>query len=175
MNLENNDDIKNVVCKKGWNNFTSTDFGYSPPLSLPVPVYVQCSRQVESKTGLDYTEFNAATPDTSCRAVNGETLIRSPNFSINFRQWPPPSGNTISTTNPPHGRILQKYCTRITTPQILNDISMFQSGLWIRIRIQWLCGSGSVLGIRICIGNPDPGARKWRNFSGKMHILVIFI
>jgi hypothetical protein len=33
-----------------------------------------------------------------------------------------------------------------------------------------LCGSGSVLGIRI----PDPGARKLRNFSGKMHFLVIF-
>jgi hypothetical protein len=38
------------------------------------------------------------------------------------------------------------------------------------IRIQRLFGSGSVLGIRI----PDPGARKWRNFSGKMHFLVIF-
>jgi hypothetical protein len=36
--------------------------------------------------------------------------------------------------------------------------------LWIRIRI------------RIHIGNPDPdsGARKLRNFSGKMHFLVIF-
>jgi hypothetical protein len=31
-------------------------------------------------------------------------------------------------------------------------------GLWIRIRI----------------GNPDPGARKFRNFSGKMHFLVTF-
>jgi hypothetical protein len=38
------------------------------------------------------------------------------------------------------------------------------------IRIQRLCGSGSVLGIRI----PDPGVRKLRNFSGKMHFLVIF-
>jgi hypothetical protein len=37
------------------------------------------------------------------------------------------------------------------------------------IRIQWLCGSGSVLGIRI--PDPDPGAR---NLSGKMHFLVIF-
>jgi hypothetical protein len=33
------------------------------------------------------------------------------------------------------------------------------------IRIQWLCGSGSILGIRI--PDPDPGARKLRNFSGK--------
>jgi hypothetical protein len=24
------------------------------------------------------------------------------------------------------------------------------------------------------IGNPDPGTRKLRNFSGKMHFLVIF-
>jgi hypothetical protein len=38
------------------------------------------------------------------------------------------------------------------------------------IRIQRLCGSGSVWGIRI----PDPGARKLRNFIGKMHFLVIF-
>jgi hypothetical protein len=38
------------------------------------------------------------------------------------------------------------------------------------IRIQRLCGSGSVLGIRI----PDPGARKLRNISVKMHFLVIF-
>jgi hypothetical protein len=32
------------------------------------------------------------------------------------------------------------------------------------------------LWIRIRIGNPDPdpGARKLRNFSGKMHFLVIF-
>jgi hypothetical protein len=41
---------------------------------------------------------------------------------------------------------------------------------WIRIqRLVW---------IRIRIGNPDPdpdpGARKLRNFSGKMHFLVIF-
>jgi hypothetical protein len=28
------------------------------------------------------------------------------------------------------------------------------------------------LWIRIRIGNPDPGARKLRNFSGKMHFLV---
>jgi hypothetical protein len=44
------------------------------------------------------------------------------------------------------------------------------------------CGSGSgldpvlmTLWIRIRIGNPepDPGAKKWRNFSGKMHFLVI--
>jgi hypothetical protein len=46
------------------------------------------------------------------------------------------------------------------------------------------CGSGSGLDpdsealwirIRIRIGNPDPdpGARKLRNFSGKMHFLVI--
>jgi hypothetical protein len=40
------------------------------------------------------------------------------------------------------------------------------------IRIQRLCGSGSVLGIRI--PDPDPGAGKLRNFSGKMHFLVIF-
>jgi hypothetical protein len=39
------------------------------------------------------------------------------------------------------------------------------------IRIQWLCGSGSVLGIRI--PDTDPGARKLRKFSGKMHFLVI--
>jgi hypothetical protein len=46
------------------------------------------------------------------------------------------------------------------------------------------CGSGSgldpdsvTLWIRIRIGNPDPdpGARKFRNFSGKMHFLVIFL
>jgi hypothetical protein len=44
------------------------------------------------------------------------------------------------------------------------------------------CGSGSALDpdsetswIRIRIGNqdPDPGARKLRNFSGKMYFLVI--
>jgi hypothetical protein len=39
-------------------------------------------------------------------------------------------------------------------------------------RIQRICGYGSVLGIRI--PDPDPGARKLRNFSGKMHFLVIF-
>jgi hypothetical protein len=38
------------------------------------------------------------------------------------------------------------------------------------IRIQRLCGSRSVLGIRI----PDPGARKLRNISVKIHFLVIF-
>jgi hypothetical protein len=46
------------------------------------------------------------------------------------------------------------------------------------------CGSGSgsgldpdsaTLWIRIRIGNPDPGARKLRNISGKMHFLVIFL
>jgi hypothetical protein len=43
------------------------------------------------------------------------------------------------------------------------------------------CGSGSGLDpysetLRIRIGNPDPdpGARKLRNFSGKMNFLVIF-
>jgi hypothetical protein len=44
---------------------------------------------------------------------------------------------------------------------------VFPAGLWIRIRI----GSGSLLGIRI--PDPDPGARKLRNLSGKMHFLVI--
>jgi hypothetical protein len=39
----------------------------------------------------------------------------------------------------------------------------------IRIRIQRLCGPG--LGIRF--PDPDPGARKVRNFSGKMHFIVI--
>jgi hypothetical protein len=39
------------------------------------------------------------------------------------------------------------------------------------IRIQRLCGSVSVLGIRI--PDPDPGARKLRNISVKMHFLVI--
>jgi hypothetical protein len=42
------------------------------------------------------------------------------------------------------------------------------SGLWIQI--QYLCGSGSVLGIRI----PDPGTRKLRIFSWKMAFFVIF-
>jgi hypothetical protein len=44
------------------------------------------------------------------------------------------------------------------------------------------CGSGSgldpdseTLWIRIRIGNPDPGARKLRKFSGKMHFLVFFL
>jgi hypothetical protein len=36
--------------------------------------------------------------------------------------------------------------------------NFFRSGLWIRIRI----------------GNPDPGARKLRNFSGKMDFVIIF-
>jgi hypothetical protein len=40
------------------------------------------------------------------------------------------------------------------------------------IRIQRLCGSGSVLGIRI--QDPDPEVRKLRNFSGNVHFLVIF-
>jgi hypothetical protein len=45
--------------------------------------------------------------------------------------------------------------------------------LWIRIGsgCRRLSGSGSVLGIRI--PDPDPRARKLRNFSGKMHFLVI--
>jgi hypothetical protein len=30
------------------------------------------------------------------------------------------------------------------------------------------------LWIWISSGNPDPGARKLRNFSGKMHFLVIY-
>jgi hypothetical protein len=30
-----------------------------------------------------------------------------------------------------------------------------------------------LLWIRIRIGNPDPGARKLRNFSGKMHFLPL--
>jgi hypothetical protein len=42
-------------------------------------------------------------------------------------------------------------------------------GMKILCWIQRLCGSGSVLGIRIRIGNPDPEARKLRNFSRKMH------
>jgi hypothetical protein len=42
--------------------------------------------------------------------------------------------------------------------------SEFQPGLWIRI------GSG----FREFVDpDPDPGARKLRNFSGKMHFLVI--
>jgi hypothetical protein len=41
------------------------------------------------------------------------------------------------------------------------------------IRIQRLCGSGSIFGIRI--PDPDPGARKLRNFSGKTPFLVIFL
>jgi hypothetical protein len=39
------------------------------------------------------------------------------------------------------------------------------------IRIQRLCGSGSVLGIRIL--DPELGTRKLRNISGKMQFLVI--
>jgi hypothetical protein len=39
------------------------------------------------------------------------------------------------------------------------------------ILIQRLCGSGSVLGIRI--PDPDPGARKLRNFSRKRHFLAL--
>jgi hypothetical protein len=40
------------------------------------------------------------------------------------------------------------------------------------------CGSGlypdsATLWIRIRIGNPDPGARKLRNFSGKMHFWLL--
>jgi hypothetical protein len=44
------------------------------------------------------------------------------------------------------------------------------------IRIQRLCGSGSVLWIRIRIGNPDPdpGARKLRNFNGKNALFIYF-
>jgi hypothetical protein len=37
------------------------------------------------------------------------------------------------------------------------------------IRIKRLCASGSVLGIRV--SDPDPEARKLRNFSGKMLFL----
>jgi hypothetical protein len=43
------------------------------------------------------------------------------------------------------------------------------------------CGSVSgldpdsvTLWIRIRIKNPDPGARKLRNFAGKMHFLILF-
>jgi hypothetical protein len=50
------------------------------------------SRQVESKIGLDDTEFNAATAGTSCTTVNGGTFIIALDFSINFRQRPPPGG-----------------------------------------------------------------------------------
>jgi hypothetical protein len=52
----------------------------------------------------------------------------------------------------------------------LND----NAGLWIRIRIQRLCGSGSGSVLGIWISDPDPGVRKLRNASGKMHFLVIF-
>jgi hypothetical protein len=59
---------------------------------------------------------------------------------------------------------------------ILPNTGYKKAGLWNvdpdLIRIQRLCGSGSVLGFRIRIGNPDPGAIKLRNFSGKMHFLV---
>jgi hypothetical protein len=52
----------------------------------------------------------------------------------------------------------------------LHNLVHSNAGLWIRIRI----GSDSVtLWIRIRIRNTDPGARKLRNFSGKMHFLVI--
>jgi hypothetical protein len=44
---------------------------------------------------------------------------------------------------------------------------------WIRIQRLFGSGSGSVLGIRI--PDPDPGASKLSNISGKMHFLVIFI
>jgi hypothetical protein len=40
---------------------------------------------------------------------------------------------------------------------------------WIRIQRLGGSGSGSVLGIRI--PDPDSGARKLRNLSGKMHFL----
>jgi hypothetical protein len=51
-------------------------------------------------------------------------------------------------------RILQKVLGRVVDP----DADPDSVTLWIRIRI----------------GNPDPGARKLRNFIGKMHFLVIF-
>jgi hypothetical protein len=55
----------------------------------------------------------------------------------------------------------------------MNHFDKKKTRLWIRIRI----GSGfsdfvdpdPYWGIR----NPDPGARKLRKFSGKMHFLVI--
>jgi hypothetical protein len=57
--------------------------------------------------------------------------------------------------------------------KVFKSYSTFSAGFWIQIRIR----SGSVtLWIRIRIGNPDPdpGARKLINFSGKMPFLVNF-
>jgi hypothetical protein len=54
--------------------------------------------QVESKVGLDDTEFNAATPDTSDTAISGGTFIGQLDFSINFRQRSPPWCRVRTTT-----------------------------------------------------------------------------
>jgi hypothetical protein len=45
-----------------------------------------------------------------------------------------------------------------------------------KVRYRVVDPDSETLWIRIRIGNPDPdaGARKLRNFSGKMHFLVIF-
>jgi hypothetical protein len=40
---------------------------------------------VESKIGLDDTEFNAATAGTSYTAANGGTFIIALDFAINFQ------------------------------------------------------------------------------------------
>jgi hypothetical protein len=60
------------------------DRAVKPPFPCP------SSRQAESKIVLDDIEFNSATPDTSYTAVNEGTFIKRLDFSINFRQCPPP-------------------------------------------------------------------------------------
>jgi hypothetical protein len=55
--------------------------------------------------------------------------------------------------------VITNDVTRVVDPDPNPNWIWIQKTLWIRIRI----------------GNPDPGARKLRNFSGKMHFLVIFV
>jgi hypothetical protein len=70
--------------------------GKNPPSLAHVKDYLRnlcsSSRQIESKIGLDDIEFNAATL-TSYIAINGGTFIKRIDFSINFRQRPPPGGH----------------------------------------------------------------------------------
>jgi hypothetical protein len=67
--------------------------------SCDIPLPCSCSRPVESKIGLGDTEFNAATAGTSYIAVNGGPFIVALDFSINFRQRPPPGSSYACLRN----------------------------------------------------------------------------
>jgi hypothetical protein len=77
-----------------------------------------------------------------------------------------------------------EFLLKIPETKKIGKILYFESYVFVWSLISFFlkqgCGSGLdpdsvTLWIRIRIGNPDPGARKWRNFSGKRHFLVMFL